>query len=405
MIIKSFKYYLSIYKNIPELDRGLGFWYLPFIMFFLLMGFFVLPIYPIRSFILFGYKMRLKNEIIEFVFSKNQLKISNELNIVDSTLLNFINSDISKHKNSIIISNYKLFFIAILNSWEVFYFLIKSLAIKKVSQNSVRIIRMVSISKIAKYHLKGAKAFVQYNDHAPYNVMSESIARRLGLKTVYIQHAPVSYKFPPLYHDLNVLFSEDSKVKYRHTTGEEFDSKNVITMCDFRLPMKEFLPIKTPDYVLICYNELDSLTEIEKCASLFIDSGYNVKLRPHPADDRPVKFNDKIKVSGKEASIWDDLSSSICVIVNETAVPLESLYYDIPTYKLSLFSKSVKDNYNFISKGLFLKEYNSLEMLLYDIKHGIKSWDETKIFYFLGNINNKKNEIIQFNNELHKLIN
>ena len=391
MYIGSFKYYLLWSKDTPELDRGLGIWYLPVLISYLLLGLITLPIYPFKNYILFKNKNRSKNKFIEFVFTENQLKISNELNIIDSIMLNFTNNTNFIKNKSINISNYKLLIITVFYGFEVFYYLIKALKSKRVFRNSTRIIRMIAIAKVSKFYLKGSSVFIQYNDHALYNVMLECLAKKLYLKTVYIQHAPVSYLFPPLYHDLNVLFSEDSIEKYKKTTGITYSSKNVLRLCDFRFPEKKMLKVNEPKYILICFNELDSLAEVEKCALLFLNNGYKVKLRPHPADKRVFKFGKNFLMSSKSDSIWSDLSLAKCVIVNESAVPLESLFYGVPTYKLSLFYSVIKDNYNFLSKGLLNRDYDSLHDLMHDIISSKKTWNENKLSYFLGNIKNKKN--------------
>ena len=89
--------------------------------------------------------------------------------------------------------------------------------------------------------LKKLKIVVQYNDHSPYNVLLNALAKRANVKSVYIQHAPVNENFPELYHDLNVLFSRHSIEKYRNGRNKEilpfFDLRFLFSkelFCDLR---------------------------------------------------------------------------------------------------------------------------------------------------------------------------
>lgn len=56
--------------------------------------------------------------------------------------------------------------------------------------------------------------FVVANDHSPSPVAYASIARHLGMKLVYVQHAEVSEIFPPLDFDLSILRNQRSKQTY-----------------------------------------------------------------------------------------------------------------------------------------------------------------------------------------------
>lgn len=401
MYVKSFKYYLSIYENLPNLDKGVGLFFYPVLILFFFAGLFFFPILIIYN--LYLKTQKSKNKIVEFVFSKNQLKISKQLNLKDSLFVNCITKDKLK-SDSLIITDKKLLIVSLLNGLEVFNVLIKVSNDKRLRKNTLRLIKVIALSKIIRNLFKESKLLLQYNDHSPYNLMLHELAKKNGLKTMYIQHAPVSFKFPPLFHDFNILFSEDSLVKYKYTSGGVINNESVLKLFDFRIPKLGDLPTKLPKYILVCINKLDDLNMTKHALEKLIEHGFSVKLRPHPADERNFKFNEKILITKKGDSIWDDLSMAKAVIVNESAVPLESIYYDVPTYKLSSLNSDIHDNYNFLEHKLLLKDYKSIEELIIDLKENKIVWDKSKIYYFLGELDNRDSKITIFNNLLKTII-
>lgn len=401
MYIKSFKYYLSLYETLPNFDRGVGLFFFPLLIILLIVGIVLSPLLLVQFIYIKNTKSKYK--VIEFIFSKNQLKIAKQFNVDDSLFINCITSDKIRKDNKIL-SNKKLFIISLLNGLEVSITLLKICKNKRLKQNTIRFVKIIALSKLAKYYMKNSKMLLQYNDHSPYNLMLHDVARKFKVKTMYIQHAPVSFKFPPLYHDLNVLFSEDSLVKYKYTSGGNINEQGVLKLFDFRLPDLNHLPDKTPNYILLCFNKLDSLDEIKLCVKRLLKSGFSVKLRPHPADERKFKFDERVSVTKSGDSIWDDLSKAKAIIVNESAVPLESLYYRVPTYKLSKLSKDIKDNYGFIKQGLLLRNYESIEEIITDIKSQKIVWNREKIKYFIGDVENRDNCLKKMSVEINKLI-
>ena len=59
--------------------------------------------------------------------------------------------------------------------------------------------------------------------------MLTNIAKNIGVKTVYIQHAPIGYHFPPLHNDFNILFSEDTLEKYEHIENQKPQGKILLS--------------------------------------------------------------------------------------------------------------------------------------------------------------------------------
>ena len=402
MFIKSYKYYLKIYRDLPEFDKGLGFFFIPAVIFFLIVGVLLLPVICLKGNWLFGARFVNNNKVIEFIFGPTHHKISSQLKLVGTNKFYFnINDNNSNLKP--VINDRKLFIISTVYGLETAFLLIKSIRNVRIKRNSVRLIKIVALAKFAKHQFKGHKVFVQYNDHIPYNLMLQELARKMDLKTVYIQHAPVSFRFPPLYHDLNVLFSNDSLTKYRFITDNKFDINKCLVLYDIRFPSKDNLNLSNPEYTLLCFNKLDDITEIDKAVTELINNNVKVRIRPHPEDYRKFNFSSETEIS-KGKTIWEDLASAHSVIVNESAVPLEALYCDVPVYKLSSLSLSIRDNYGFLKTGLLQKEYFSIEELLPDLLNKKNVCDQNKLDYFLGNIYNKNEIRIKLDSTIKSLL-
>lgn len=401
MIKNSYRFHWLLYENFPHLNRGLGFFYFPITIIFFLISIVFFPLYRVKNKILFRSKVFHNKPLIQFVFTYNQLKSSQAINIENSLLIDFTSSDVS-NKYIISINNKKIGLILLFNSWSVFKNLLIIYKDVKIRKDVIRCFKLIAISEVAKFYFKKRKVLIQYNDHSPYNVLLFDIAKQSDLKTVYIQHAPVSNDFPSLYHDLNLLFSRDSVAKYKFTSGDYFNKVKSLELFDLRFPNLDDLPQKKPKYALICFNNLDNIEKVKSCALFFVKHGYKVVLRPHPADKRNFRF-ENITISSNK-SIWEDLKYAIFVIVNESAVPLESLYYNIPTYKLSSFSEISNDNYGFLKEGVLYKNYKNEEEIYADITQNKIMWDISKISYFLGDLNNRENKLNEFNIELNKFL-
>ena len=125
------------------------------------------------------------------------------------------------------ISNKMLFGYSILLAPIIAWELLFKRQEKIIKLNDIRFIKLIALRYILYKDLLNSKVLIQYNDHTPYNVMLTNVAKNIGVKTVYIQHAPIGYH-PPLHNDFNILFSEDTLEKYEHIENRKILRKNII---------------------------------------------------------------------------------------------------------------------------------------------------------------------------------
>ena len=315
------------------------------------------------------YKKLFKSE--EFIFSVSTIIQSSEVDsqFTKTKLFLYI---LANPKESIEILN------GLINDW---YY----------KDNQLRLLRLTANEFLFRDLLKNRTKLIHFNDHHPISVHIHDLAKSFEMKTIYIQHAPVSKLFPRLYHDLNILFSQDSLKKYNYSE----DSKKIksFLLFDPRFTInKNTLPVEK-NQILIAYNEIDNLISIKQLIDQLISLRLGIILRPHPADKRSTnELTDYENVGrSQHADPWFDLSMSKYVICNESAIILEAIYLNKLTYKYFGMSKSI-DNYEFIKQGLITQEFGKPEALIKAIKEKKICYDKSKISYFIGNHDKHKIE-------------
>ena len=233
------------------------------------------------------------------------------------------------------------------------------------------------------------------NDHNIQNRLFLLAAKKLGIKTYYLQHASITSKFPPLEFDVNFLMGEVDKIKYLkignvsgyiHTVGSpKFDS-----LCKVR-----YINNKKNNAIGVSYNLLDDISKIDELLEAILrTTNCDIIVRPHPRDFRKINSNDcRIKIlSPATQSLPDFLSSIDFLIAGESSIHLEAIYSNVKSY-LYLFKNELNDPYEYV--------YNKLVELLTikDILDKNYSFDVSSEYYkisapFVGSINTQFDGVV-----------
>lgn len=266
--------------------------------------------------------------------------------------------------------------------------------------NHLRLMRIIANEFLFRDLFNNKKKLIHFNDHHPISVHIHDLAKEYEMKTIYIQHAPVSNLFPKLYHDLNILFSQDSLKKYNYS--ENSINKKTFLLYDPRFTVNtDILPVEK-NQILIAYNEIDNLYSIRNLIEHLVVLKIDIVLRPHPADLRSTNeltvFENVILT--QQADPWTDLSMSKYVICNESAIILEAIYLNKLAYKYFGMSQRI-DNYDFVKHGLISQEFGKPDTLIAAIKEKKVCYSKSKIPYFIGRYN--KNKINEMNHEIFNL--
>jgi len=392
----AFRYYKKNYDLFGQFDRGLPTIYYN-LMSFLFLFIYITGISRLFKLIIVRQILSRKMEgedIVSFVFSINNHTIHNALTKLGLTfpVYDFISQD-SPRKKSNYFSTRLILFSSLANARSVYFELKNAKKDEVLYHNAIRVVKLSGLAFIYDHLLNGVKVVIQYNDHAPYCVLLHDMAEYRKIKTVYIQHAPVSERFPPLYHDLNILFSQDSVDKY-HVIN---NSVKKFILFDVRLVLWNPVDDVSGESVLICPNKLDDLS-IVKMLAKELNSIYKVIIRPHPADDRDWEDGKTYEVS-KGRTIWDDIANAKYVLTNESAIILEAIHTDRLCYKCAFFSSSF-DNYGFLRKGLLLWEYFTPAAVIKDISKEEITYNKHMFAYFVGEVNDKEKKIKLLKNEI-----
>jgi len=335
---------------------------------------FLLPFYWLIGYVLGVYVAKLKvQESVSFCFTANHITVVKK--IQDDSFQN-INIGIEKSyfSNQLLF----LFIFSRYNLWHNFYTILRN---RHMNFNAVKVFKTIALSNLFQmiFEKHTIKNVIQFNDHGPLHFDLYRQAKLSNAKTFYIQHAPITKEFPPLYHDVNILFSQDSLDKYKKENG----SVEVVLNRDLRFPKQLNILSKNPLKVVLCPNILDSKAEIITTYNNLINEGYEVLLRKHPADRR--QFPQEFLLSSND-SIWADFADATYVVTNESAVTLEGLYSNCICYKTCCWSDSI-DGYGFMEKGLILREIKTQGALIDSIKQNLILTDLTKLDYYIGDQN------------------
>lgn len=157
-------------------------------------------------------------------------------------------------------------------------------------------------------------ALVVANDHSlPHRALVRA-AQKCGIPTVYMQHAAVTHRFPPLFTDFALLDGEDALGKY-DSIGESKTRAYLSgpARAD-RLIMQR--DDRTGNAIGVCTNARDPLSRVRSiCHGLreaFPD--HEIILRPHPTDGRTAE--------------WDRMAREARISLQSPRCPLED-YFEV----------------------------------------------------------------------------
>jgi hypothetical protein len=214
----------------------------------------------------------------------------------------------------------------------------------------------VYLQKLKKYR---PQAIVFANDHNADARAMLLAAKKLGIKTVYVQHASVSNLFPPLAFDLNLLEGQDSLDKYKQC-GPVNGRVEFIGMPK----ADKFVPLRNKRQHVqtlgIACNLMDRVKEVEQLLR-HISRDFpklRILLRPHPRDKRSYTFATAISPNvgfsdGRQQSVFEYLQSIDMLISGNSGIHLEAVLLNIWSVYFNFNPKEeLHDYYGYVAKGL-----------------------------------------------------
>ena len=199
------------------------------------------------------------------------------------------------------------------------------------------------------------------NDHSVWTRTLAYAAGKLGIKSVYIQHACVTEDFPPLSFDYALLDGRDALDKYA-AAGPTRTLVYLVGMPKFDEHALDPNTSKQVGCVGVCLNRHDPVDRVREACQAVSGSlpGVLLRMRPHPGDTRRAQWSALARELGAELSPssregpFDFLRTVDVVVAGESSILLEAaminvvpVYYDFP--------KEGKDWYGFAANGLTTK--------------------------------------------------
>ena len=212
------------------------------------------------------------------------------------------------------------------------------------------------------------------NDHRIFTKSLELVCEDFGIKTIYVQHASVSYAFPELHFTYSFLDGMDSFRKYtdagKKTLGSVFllGSARYDMLSNYRIHR-----IQTKrNCIGIAINLLDNNKIVNDCCNklLEIDPLIQLKIRTHPLlKNNPFHFDNKDRIiytCAIDEDIMDYFDSIDLQIGGDSAVHFDSIIGGIKTVAFNFSSEQYRDNYGYVRNGLieYAEDFDQLMKII-----------------------------------------
>jgi len=232
------------------------------------------------------------------------------------------------------------------------------------------------------------KSVLVANDHIFFPRSYFRAAQKLGIKTIYAQHASVSNLFPRLEYDYAFLDGDETLNKYT-SNGKESLSDVLLSGS----PRFDKIPL-TPKYdtyeLGIAINILDNKERILDLVNLLILNNINFIIRPHPGQPdidfwkQYCKENQIGYSNPFEESPIDFIASCKIFAVGDSGIHLEIALCKKLSYYVNFQNNDISDGYDFIKDGLVdVRSNEDLVNIVLNEKNESKSFE--KIKYFVAN--------------------
>jgi hypothetical protein len=214
-----------------------------------------------------------------------------------------------------------------------------------------------------------------------------NVSQTLRVKTLYIQHASVTEKFPDLSFDYALLDGQESFEKYR--SRSKSSSKVLLaggTRYDY---FSRRFRKSNGKNIGISINQFDDFQIVKDlCLSIKNCSTFEISVRPHP---NMINWNrswfEKNGIRYSDSSIvpsYDYLASLWLQISNVCGIHLDAVILGVPTVQYQLSKDKVFDQYDFSKKNLIkvANDYRDLEFYFKYPQQLIP--DEDLVNYFMA---------------------
>ena len=204
------------------------------------------------------------------------------------------------------------------------------------------------------------------NDHNSENLMLYALARKLGARTAYVQHAHVSNLFPPLCFDVAFLDGECSRDIYHQIARSHAQDEKECHICLTGQQKKAIASEKNDDLSVVglALNPHVDLRALETLICQMLKEGFEVCLRPHPRESKERREHYS-SLASKNLAVHMDrtvggaqafFSEVDILLAGDSSVLLEAaLAGKSAVYVRLLGIHDAPDYYGFVKNGICLE--------------------------------------------------
>lgn len=213
--------------------------------------------------------------------------------------------------------------------------------------------------QLAKEYLQHyqVKVMVVSSDQGEFHRCFLLNAKKMGVKTIYVQHASVAKGFPRLIASHSFLDGQESLDKYLFT-GQPDGEVHLWGGVRFDPVFQQYKPkyIESVKVIGIAINMLDNIEKVKSICEMLLKQGYQLIMRPHPRygalntnwlSDKGIGFSDP-----KTETSFDFIDKIDLMISNESSIHLDAAMMLCPTIVFNFSNSPVRDVYSYIKTGL-----------------------------------------------------
>jgi hypothetical protein len=264
--------------------------------------------------------------------------------------------------------------------------------------------------KLAKEIIKkySPQTIIVASDQDPFYRAIIEYAKTLNINTVYVQHAAVTNKFPPLNFSYSFLDGKESLTKYKQA-GKP--NGKIILCGGVRFDIATAYKKKTEKHIIgVAINTIDDADCVISLCMFLKSKGFRIVFRPHPTMKvtewaawcikNNIEFSDP-----KNENSFQFLSRLTYLIANQSSIHLDAAIIGVDS-TLFNFSKTIQnDYYGFLATGL-IRESKSYEDILSLIntpidntRDSIRYYNSSSLTPYFGSVSTLIYEILTDNNK------
>jgi hypothetical protein len=209
----------------------------------------------------------------------------------------------------------------------------------------------------SRHGLSGVHLVCIANDHSPMSMALQSVAKHLGIRRCYLQHAPVAEYFPPLDYELSVLFDRNSLSTYERAATQR-GSRNggrVVFLPPYTSDCAAVELRKAPYRVGLCLSYLFDHTAVRDLIETLEarPEVSDVLLRRHPRCKADMTGLRSVRTQERQdPSLAEFLAGCDILLVPNSGVALECLHLGKPTFYVAGTDYIEDDYYRFVANGI-----------------------------------------------------